>query len=112
MLPVFLYALRKDTCPGYISGGGGERGGWDCPAESPNPLEEARFDRGTWVHGFTEEGGRVSGPVFGVGGDWRIKRWGIEGIRIGTSDRFGGEANVIEMLRRLVERSEMTCSAI
>ena len=36
----------------------------------------------------------VSVELFGVGGSEEVKRWGLEGIRIGTSDRFGGaEAN-------------------
>ena len=55
-------------------------------------MEEAIFHHNlganSWVH--REEGGGGSvGPFSGVGLWGGIKRWGIEGIRIGTSDRFG-----------------------
>ena len=41
-----------------------------------------------WVH--TEGPPPPPGPFCGVGVSGEgIKRWGIEGIRIGTSDRFG-----------------------
>ena len=74
-------------------GGGGEGGGgvW-CfpPTDTPNPLEEAKLHH-LWVH--TEGPPLHSGNFVGWGSlkftKEGIKRWGIEGIRIGTSDRFG-----------------------
>ena len=71
------------TCKG--EGGRGAPGFWcSPPTDSPNPLEEAKLHRRTLglIYGFTQ----TEGP--GVSGEG-IKRWGIEGIRIGTSDRFG-----------------------
>ena len=88
---------------GGRGGGGGEGGeggtnlpGFWCspPTDSPNPLEEAKLHRRTLgvIYGFTQ---RHPPPPprwwfggVGVSGEG-IKRWGIEGIRIGTSDRFG-----------------------
>ena len=64
------------------------------PTDSPNPLEEAKLHRRTLrlIYGFTQRDppppahdGGFAGGASGEG----IKRWGIEGIRIGTSDRFG-----------------------
>ena len=55
-----------------LGGGRGQRLGGTPYTDSRDPLEEARFHRRTL-------------KSLGEG----IKRWGIEGIRIGTSDRFG-----------------------
>ena len=84
------------TRGGPIEEGGEGRGGrggfWRSPpTDNPNPLEEPKLYRRTLglVYGFTQ---RDPPPphdgFFGVSGEG-IKRWGIEGIRIGTSDRFG-----------------------
>ena len=72
-------------------GGRGGRGGGD----SPNPLKAAKLHRRTLglIYGFTQRDPPPpphNGPFCGVGVSGEgIKRWGIEGIRIGTSDRFG-----------------------
>ena len=67
--------------------GGGEGGG------SPNPWKEAKLHRRTLglIYGFAQRDPppppRWCFRGVGVSGEG-IKRWGIEGIRIGTSDRF------------------------
>ena len=93
---------------GGEGGGGGGRGGrgggregegtgfWCSPlTDSPNPLEAAKLHRRTLglIYGFTQRHPPPPPPRWpfcgvGVSGEG-IKRWGIEGIRIGTSDRFG-----------------------
>ena len=79
---------KKRTC----KGGSGEGTGFWCspPADSPNPLEEAKLHRRTLglIYGFTQRDPPPAAMVTLRGGEG-IKRWGIEGIRIGTSDRFG-----------------------
>ena len=59
---------------GLGRGRGAPRGRVKLP---PNPLEEAKLHRGT--------SGLIGQAVLIE----NLKRWGIEGIRIGTSDRFG-----------------------
>ena len=59
--------------------------------------EAKLWNFGAHIEVHTERGGG-SNRGFGGGGHWEgIKRWGIEGIRLGTSDRFRrgrGEYNV------------------
>ena len=65
------------------------------PTDSPNPLEAAKLHRRTLglIYGFTQRDPPPppahNGFFAGGGSGEGIKRWGIEGIRIGTSDRFG-----------------------
>ena len=76
-------------------GGQGKGGFWWPPAtDSPNPLEEAKLHRRTLglIYGFTQRDPPPPPTMVTLrgGGQWGgIKRWGIKGIRIGTSDRFG-----------------------
>ena len=74
-------------------GGGGRGGASHKQPKSAGGGETSPLDPGAhlWVH--TERDPprpptmvTLRGGVSGEG----IKRWGIEGIRIGTSDRFGG----------------------
>ena len=74
-------------------GGEGGRGGGCSPPTDSQGGETSPPDLGAhvWVH--TEEPPpptmvTLRGGGQGVSGEG-IKRWGIEGIRIGTSDRFG-----------------------
>ena len=70
---------KKNTALVRGGGGGGGGGGeqdFDAPLpHSPNPLEEAKLHR--WSLGLIYGGG--------------FRRWGIEGIRIGTFGRGRGE---------------------
>ena len=81
-------------------GGRGRRGGrgWEGgrggePTNSPNPLEEAKLHRRPGAHLWVHTEGPPPPPPHTTatsrGSEEGIKRWGIEGIRIGTSDRFG-----------------------
>ena len=81
------------TAPARGERGEGGRGA--KAGDSPNPLEEAKLHRRTLglIYGFTQRDPPPPPPRWpfcgvGVSGEG-IKRWGIEGIRIGTSDRFG-----------------------
>ena len=92
---VYVYSVTAPTRGGEERGGGGGGGGsWCSPlTDSPNLCKEAKLHRRSLglIYGFTQRDPppptmlvlRVA--VSGEG----IKRWGIEGIRIGTSDRFG-----------------------
>ena len=67
-------------CRGEGGGGGGEGNPFGGGETSPPDLGAH-----LWVH---TEGPHDGNFAVGVSGEG-IKRWGIEGIRIGTSDRFG-----------------------
>ena len=98
---VCLYALRGFTRPSYISGGegGGGRGkapdfGAPLPQTAQIHWRRRNFTAGPWGSFMGSHRGTPPPPhdgpfaVWGSSGEG-IKRWGIEGIRIGTSDRFG-----------------------
>ena len=69
-------------------GGGGPRGAGisETALQGAQIMEEAKLHRGTLglTQRFTQRRGGVKQSRF-----WGIKRWGKEGIRIGTSDSFG-----------------------
>ena len=94
---IYIYSV---CCQGGGGGRGGGGGGGSPPTDSPTPLEEAELHRRTLglIYGFPPPPPWQFCGV-GVSGEG-IKTWGIEGIRIGTSDRFGrgrGEYNAINI---------------
>ena len=82
---------------GRAGGGGGGRGGGrgkapDFGAPLPQTAQihwrRRNFTAGPWGSFMGSHRGTPALLRVGVSGEG-IKRWGIEGIRIGTSDRFG-----------------------
>ena len=67
----------------------------------PDPLEEARFHRRTvgLMYAFTQTTRPPPTMATLSSGAWWM--WGIEGIRIGISDRFGAEASFFSALAAL-----------
>ena len=95
---------KKLTRPqgGQERGAGGGRsrgekksGGGGCETALQEPKSIGRIETSPWDLGahpevHKEEGGASSSPVGRRGVNEKgITRWGIEGIRLGASDRFG-----------------------